>query len=122
MKQRTPALYENVKSRQSRRKQRLIQIGREANFGRARQVPVALQLVLGLIALISAGTVLLLLPWASTRPLSWMDALFPSTSAAAVTGLSLFPVSTDLTRWGQIVLMLLVEIGGVGLIVFVVLF
>ena len=51
-----------------------------------------------------------------------MEALFTSTSAAAVTGLSLFPISTDLTLWGQIILMLLVQIGGVGLIVAVVLF
>jgi trk system potassium uptake protein TrkH len=122
MSERKSSLYENIQSRRSRRKQRLIQIGREANFGTARQVPVALQLILGLIALISVGTALLLLPGASTRPLSFMEALFTSTSAAAVTGLSLFPVSTDLTRWGQIVLMLLVEVGGVGLIVFVVLF
>ena len=50
-----------------------------------------------------------------------MEALFTSTSAAAVTGLSLFPVSTDLTLWGQLILLLLVQVGGVGLIVAVVL-
>jgi len=50
-----------------------------------------------------------------------MEAFFTSTSASAVTGLSLFPISTDLTIWGQLVLLLLVQIGGVGLIVTVVL-
>jgi trk system potassium uptake protein TrkH len=39
-----------------------------------------------------------------------------------VTGLSLFPISTELTTWGQLILLLLVQIGGVGLIVVVVLF
>ena len=38
-----------------------------------------------------------------------------------MTGLSLFPISTDLTIWGQLILLLLVQIGGVGLIVVVVL-
>jgi trk system potassium uptake protein TrkH len=37
-----------------------------------------------------------------------------------VTGLSLLPISTDLTLWGQLILLLLVQIGGIGLIVFVV--
>ena len=50
-----------------------------------------------------------------------MEALFTATSASAVTGLSLIPISTDLTIWGQIILLLLVQIGGVGLIVVVVL-
>jgi trk system potassium uptake protein TrkH len=84
-------------------------------------VPVALQLVLGLSVLIAIGTALLLAPGASTRKLTLMEAFFTSTSASAVTGLSLFPISTDLTIWGQLILLLLVQIGGVGLIVSVVL-
>ena len=50
-----------------------------------------------------------------------MEAFFTATSASAVTGLSLFPISADLTIWGQIILLLLVQIGGIGLIVVVVL-
>ena len=60
-------------------------------------------------------------PGRSTRKLSFMEAFFTATSASAVTGLSLFPISTDLTIWGQLILLLLVQIGGVGLIVVVVL-
>jgi trk system potassium uptake protein TrkH len=104
----------------SRRKQRLIQIGQGAKTENSHQFPVSMQLVLGLVVLIAIGTSLLLIPGAATRKLSLMEALFTSTSAAAVTGLSLFPVSTDLTTWGQIILMLLVQIGGVGFIVSVV--
>jgi trk system potassium uptake protein len=108
-------------SRRSRRQQRLIRVSRQAGMASSRQIPVALQLVLGLGVLITIGTALLLIPGASTRQLSLMEALFTSTSAAAVTGLSLFPVSIDLTIWGQLILLLLVQIGGVGLIVVVVL-
>jgi len=80
-----------------------------------------MQLVVGLFVLIAIGTALLLIPGAANRKLSFIEAFFTSTSAAAVTGLSLFSVSTDLTIWGQLILLLLVQIGGVGLIVFVVL-
>jgi trk system potassium uptake protein TrkH len=102
-------------------KQRKLLIRGGLKTGNSRQVPVAMQLVLGLILLIAIGTALLMIPGASTRKLSLMEALFTSTSATAVTGLSLFPISTDLTLWGQLILLLLVQIGGVGLIVFVVL-
>jgi trk system potassium uptake protein TrkH len=115
------SLSRKMKSRANRRRQRLIQMGKSANTVSARQVPVSLQLVLGLAVLISIGTGLLMIPWASTRQLSFLDALFTATSAAAVTGLSLFPISTDLTFWGQIILLILIQIGGVGLIVAVVL-
>ena len=111
---------QKLKTRVSLRRQRILRIGRSARSGKSRQLPVAMQLVVGLIVLIVIGTVLLLIPGASTRKLSLMEAFFTSTSASAVTGLSLFPVSTDLTIWGQIILMLLVQIGGVGFIVSVV--
>jgi trk system potassium uptake protein TrkH len=62
-----------------------------------------------------------MLPGAGNRKFTFLEAFFTSTSAAAVTGLSLFPISTDFTTWGQLILLLLVQIGGVGLIVVVVL-
>jgi trk system potassium uptake protein len=105
----------------ARRQQRILRIQKGTESYSTRQIPVALQLVVGLLVLIAIGTALLMIPGMATRKLSLMEALFTSTSAAAVTGLSLFPVSTDLTIWGQIVLMLLVQVGGVGLIVVVVL-
>jgi trk system potassium uptake protein len=84
-----------------------------------RRVPSALELVIGLLVLICAGTALLLLPGAAMRPLTFMEAIFTSTSAAAVTGLSLFTPSTVLTLWGQVILLILAQIGGVSLIVVV---
>jgi trk system potassium uptake protein TrkH len=105
----------------SPRRQRMIRISGGARTVSSRQFPIALQLVVGLVVLIAVGTALLLIPAASVRKLSLMEAFFTSTSASAVTGLSLFPISTDLTTLGQLILLLLVQIGGVGLIVVVVL-
>ncbi len=102
-------------------RQRVIRFKGGARIGHSRQFPVALQLVVGLSALIAIGTALLLIPGAATRNLTFIESFFTATSAAAVTGLSLFPISTDLTIWGQLILLLLVQIGGVGLIVVVVL-
>jgi len=98
-------------------RQRVIRFKNGAKFRQSRQLPIALQLVVGLIVLIAIGTGLLMIPGTATRNLTLMEAFFTATSAAAVTGLSLFPVSVDLTIWGQLVLLLLVQIGGVGLIV-----
>jgi len=106
-----------AKPRISPGRQRVLQFRGGISNRRSRQFPVALQLVVGLMVLIAIGTALLMIPGAGTRRLSLMEAFFTSTSASAVTGLSLFPISTDLTTWGQLVLLLLVQVGGVGLIV-----
>ena len=74
-----------------RGQQRKIRIGGSSGSKGTRQFPVSLQLVIGLSVLIAIGTGLLLIPGASTRQISVMEAVFTSTSAAAVTGLSLFP-------------------------------
>ncbi len=116
-----PSQSEKFKSRILARRQRTIRIRGGGSSHRSHQVPVAMQLVVGLFVLIAIGTALLLIPGAANRKLSFIEAFFTSTSAAAVTGLSLFSVSTDLTIWGQLIVLLLVQIGGVGLIVFVVL-
>jgi len=109
-----------LKTKISQRPRRMIRLGGGMRSEKSRQFPVALQLVVGLIGLIAIGTALLLIPGAGTRKFSFMEALFTSTSASAVTGLSLFSISTDLTIWGQIIILLLVQIGGVGFIVAIV--
>lgn len=76
---------------------------------------VALRLVLGLLALVVVGTLLLLLPGISTGPrLTFMEALFTATSAVTVTGLTVVTLSTELSPLGQFVLLILVQVGGVG--------
>jgi trk system potassium uptake protein len=88
---------------------------------RKRIVPVPLRLVVALSILIGIGTGLLLLPWSTTQRISFMDALFTATSASAVTGLTVVTTSTVFTRLGQWVIVLLMELGGLGFLVVTVL-
>jgi trk system potassium uptake protein TrkH len=84
---------------------------------RRKPIPPPIRLVSGLALLIAIGTLLLLLPVSSTRPLTFMEALFTAASALSVTGLSIITPVRDLSLMGQIFLMLLIQIGGVGFMV-----
>jgi trk system potassium uptake protein TrkH len=77
-----------------------------------------LRLLVTLAVLAGIGTGLLLLPWMTTQPISFVDALFTSTSAAAVTGLSVLTTSTAFTWLGQWVILLLMQLGGLGIPVY----
>lgn len=74
-------------------------------------------LTLGFLALIVIGTMLLMLPVASAsgEGLSFIDALFMATSAVCVTGLSVVDLQYGFSYFGQIVIVLLIQIGGLGL-------
>lgn len=78
----------------------------------------ALLFVTSFILLIAIGAALFLLPNAATRPLSLVDAVFTSTSAVCVTGLSTIDVGRDLSAMGQWVLLLLIQLGGLGVMTF----
>jgi len=66
-------------------------------------------------ALILAGGVLLALPLASRNgALPFLDALFTSASASCVTGLVLYDTWTQFTLFGQAVILLLIQVGGLG--------
>ncbi len=67
------------------------------------------------------GALLLLLPWMHTRGLSFLDALFTSTSAVCVTGLTVVNTAAAFTRLGQGVILLLIQLGGLGVMTFSVL-
>ncbi len=73
-------------------------------------------LVLGFAAVILAGMAILLLPFATPpgRPISAVDALFTATSAVCVTGLVVKDMSTDFTLFGQLAVLFLVQVGGLG--------
>jgi len=101
-------------------KNTIIQLGEPANKPkRRRPLPVTLRLVTGLALLITVGTALLLLPGITTRSITVSDALFTAASAASVTGLTVLTTSTDFTLPGQIVLLCLIQLGGVGYMVLV---
>jgi trk system potassium uptake protein TrkH len=70
-------------------------------------------------ALILLGALALRLPWAhQPGKVSFLNALFTSTSAVCVTGLVVVDTGTDYTRFGQIVIMLLIQAGGLGIMTF----
>jgi potassium uptake TrkH family protein len=74
--------------------------------------------VIGYLVLITIGAMLLALPISSTRePISFIDAFFTATSAVCVTGLSVFDISTVLSDFGKVVLMSLIQLGGLGIMV-----
>jgi len=74
-------------------------------------------LILTFLALGLLGTVLLLLPLSSRAPGAFapVDAAFMAVSAVCVTGLSLFDLSAVLTTAGQFFMMLLIQLGGLGI-------
>ncbi|HRF59296.1 MAG TPA: potassium transporter TrkG [Fimbriimonadaceae bacterium] len=80
----------------------------------------ALLFLFVLAGLVLVGMALLMLPASSTRPLAWNEALFTAVSALTCTGLSVFPVGTDLTRFGQSMLLLLIQVGGIAYMTFAV--
>ncbi|HET8779224.1 MAG TPA: potassium transporter TrkG [Agromyces sp.] len=76
--------------------------------------------VVGFAVAILAGTVLLLLPVSSMdgRSPSFVDALFTATSAVCVTGLTVLDTPTFWSPFGQVVIMLLIQLGGLGIMIF----
>jgi trk system potassium uptake protein TrkH len=82
-----------------------------------RPPPPALSLILLFAVLISVGTILLMLPLATNSGEStrFIDALFTATSAACVTGLVVLDTATHWSPFGQVVIMLLIQAGGFGI-------
>jgi potassium uptake TrkH family protein len=86
------------------------------------QVKPALTFVFSFIALILIGTGLLMLPAMTRNGIAFTDALFMATSAACVTGLSVIDVANELTIKGQLILLILIQLGGVGIVTFAIFF
>jgi trk system potassium uptake protein TrkH len=72
-------------------------------------------IVVGFLALMALGTVLLKLPLSTERGISWIDAMFVSVSAGSVTGLSTVNFPATFTTFGAVVVMVLVQLGGLGI-------
>jgi len=75
-------------------------------------------LVLGFGLIILIGSILLTLPIATEGPgrISWLEALFTATSATTVTGLVVVATEDTFSIFGEVVILLLMQIGGVGFI------
>lgn len=77
-------------------------------------------MALGFLAVILMGTLLLALPVASVnqRSIGFHDALFTATSAVCVTGLVVLDTGTAFTLFGKVIILLLIQIGGLGFMIF----
>ena len=75
-------------------------------------------ILLSFIAVIFVGSLLLSLPISAQggKAISYIDALFTATTATCVTGLVTLPTATTWSVFGQIVILLLIQIGGLGVI------
>jgi len=94
---------------------------RPSRRGRLRRALTPPRLLLGsFLGLILLGTLgLKLLPGLYTGPgLNWVDALFTATSAVCVTGLIVVDTATYFTTWGQAYLLVLIQLGGLGILTF----
>ena len=75
-------------------------------------------IALGFAGTILLGAILLSTPWASARPdhsVRFLDALFTSTSAVCVTGLVVVDTGTTFSLFGQLVIISLIQVGGLGI-------
>ena len=81
-------------------------------------------LLLGFSIIILTGAFLLKLPVASAsrEPIAFVDALFTATSAACVTGLVVFDTGSHFSTFGHWVILMLVQIGGIGFMTMATLF
>lgn len=70
--------------------------------------------VFSFVGLIFFGALLLMMPFAHNGHLSFINSLFTSTSAVCVTGLIVKDTATAFTFFGQLIILLLIQIGGIG--------
>lgn len=85
---------------------------------RVRSLTPPQALILSFLGLALAGALLLKLPIASHHGTSWAQAMFTAVSAATVTGLAVVDTGTHFTLFGQTVLLVLIQAGGLGLMTF----
>ena len=87
------------------------------NFSRQYLNPAQL-FIISFLLIILGGMLMLLLPNATYSNLKPIDALFTSTSAVCVTGLAVVDTGTYFTTFGQVIILILIQIGGIGIMTF----
>jgi len=70
------------------------------------------------LILVLAGAFLLMLPSATTNGITFTNALFTATSSVCVTGLAVVDTSADFTLIGQSIILILIQLGGLGILTF----
>lgn len=71
------------------------------------------------LILIFIGSFLLSLPMCNEKSISYIDALFTAVSSVCVTGLSTLVETSQFTFWGELIILILIQIGGLGFMTFV---
>ena len=82
------------------------------------RIKPSLLFLLSFIFVILIGAGLLMLPNATTRPIHFVYALFTATTSVCVTGLTTVYVATTFTHIGHVIIMILIQIGGIGVMTF----
>lgn len=84
------------------------------------KVKPAILFVLSFFSIVTVGTLTLMLPEMTTQKgsMPFIDALFTSVSATCVTGLTVVDTASYFTFKGQFVIMMLIQIGGIGIVSF----
>ncbi|MFB9868331.1 TrkH family potassium uptake protein [Vreelandella sulfidaeris] len=88
---------------------------------RTRRIKPPLLLLQSFLILILIGTCTLMMPFSTVTPISWMEAAFTATSAVTVTGLVVVDTGSQFTIFGQMIILCLIQLGGLGLMTFAVL-
>lgn len=96
----------------------LIELSRSSLAINKLKVHPAVVFIMSFLLVIAIGTGMLMLPNATTNGISLVDALFTSTSAVCVTGLIVLDTSKDFTFMGQFIIMILFQVGGLGMMTF----
>lgn len=83
------------------------------------QLPPSIYPIGSFSLLILFGSLLLIVfPTMKGEHISFIDALFMATSATCVTGLSVIDIGSEFTLWGQLTLLVLIQLGGIGIMTF----
>lgn len=89
-------------------------------FAFLKKLSLSRKLILGFMGAILIGTLFLMMPFSSLgeENISFLTALFTITSAVCVTGLSVIDVGKELSTAGQIILLIFIQLGGLGIMTF----
>lgn len=83
-----------------------------------RSIKPSIVLAGSFLFLIIVGTLLLKLPKATTAGITWVDAAFTATSAVSVTGLAINDTGKSFTFFGHVIILILIQLGGLSMLVF----
>jgi potassium uptake TrkH family protein len=96
----------------------VVEVARMFDFISSLKIPPALIFSTSFLTISLIGSGLLMLPNSHTVPIKYIDALFTSVSSVCVTGLSVVNIAGSFTLMGQIIIMCLIQIGGLGMMTF----